>query len=95
MSIPFAPASADIEYLRNAVRWASAQREDYWHPAPGKSMPWETVLGVYGAVVVHLGLEIEEVIADELPFPWRTYNDEDRAAINYVRTALGLSRRRS
>lgn len=78
----------DIDLLRDAVAWANAQREDYWHPSGGKSMPVATVIGVYLAVVRHLGSTIEEVIADELPFKWSEYSAEDRAAINYVRRAM-------
>lgn len=96
MAIHFRPAETDtIDLLRAVTAWANAQREDYWHPAPGKAMPFDTVVGVYLAVVRHLGSSIEEVIADELPFPWGTYTEWDRAAINYVRTALGMPRRRA
>lgn len=91
----FALTSEDsIELLRDAVTWANAQNENYWHPSVGKSMPAATVIGVYLAVVQHLGSTIEETIADELPFKWSEYNDEDQAAINYVRRAVGLRPKR-
>lgn len=88
------PADADLGLLRRAVAWANSQREDYWFP-DGQPMPWATVLGVYCAVVRHLGSELEEVIADNLPFPFSSYSKEDQAAINYVRTAVGLPRKRA
>lgn len=91
----FSPTPKDnIELLRDAVAWANAQREDYWHPAAGESMPFATVIGVYLAVVRHLGSTIEEVIANDLPFKWSEYSSEDQAAINYVRRALGLRPKR-
>lgn len=91
----FTPTPKDnIELLRDVVAWANAQREDYWHPSVGESMPAATVIGVYIAVIRHLGSTIEEVIADDLPFKWSEYNAEDQEAINYVRRALGLPSKR-
>ncbi len=84
----------DIDLLRDAVAWANAQREDYWHPSSGVAMPAQTVIGVYIAVVRHLGSTIEEVTAEKLPFPWSTYSDEDQEAINYVRRAIGMRPKR-
>lgn len=84
----------DIDLLRDVVAWANAQREDYWHPSPGMTVPARTVIGVYIAVVRHLGSTIEETIADPLPFKWGEYNAEDQEAINYVRRALGLRPKR-
>lgn len=95
MSSLFTPTPKDnIELLRDAVAWANAQREDYWHPPVGESMPVATVIGVYLAVVRYLDSTIEEVIADDLPFKWSEYNDKERAAINYVRRALRLPSKR-
>ena len=80
-----------VDLLRDVAAWANGQREDYWFPSPPrKPMNWRTVIGVYLCVVRHLGSTIEEVTADTLPFPWRSYDEQDRAAINYVRVALGL-----
>lgn len=86
--------SGDIDYLRRVVAWANAQREDYWHPAPGKHVSWLNIVAVYNAVQF-LGSEIEEVIADDLPFPWVSYTKDERRAINTVRSALGLPFKRS
>ncbi len=95
MASNFAPSKTDnIELLRDAVAWANAQRENYWHPSSGESMPADTVIGVYLAVVRHLGSTIEETIADDLPFKWSEYNAEDQAAINYVRRAFSLPPKR-
>ena len=95
MRMTFGPKATDsIDYLRDAVAWANGQREDYWHPASGEAMPWATVVAVYKAVVRHLGSTIEDTIADKLPFEWNTYTKEDQAAINFVRTAFGLSQKR-
>lgn len=91
----FTPTLNDnIDLLRDVVAWANAQREDYWHPSPGATVPARTVIGVYIAVVRHLGSTIEEVIADDLPFQWSEYNTEDQRAINYVRRALGVAPKR-
>ena len=95
MASNFAPSKTDsIELLRDAVAWANGQNENYWHPSVGESMPTNTVIGVYLAVVRHLGSTIEDVIADDLPFKWSEYNAEDQAAINYVRRAFGLRPKR-
>ena len=95
MASNFAPSKTDsIELLRDAVAWANGQNENYWHPSDDAPMPATTVIGVYRAVVRHLGSTIEDVIADELPFKWNEYNVEDQAAINYVRRAFGLRPKR-
>lgn len=74
----------DLDYLRNVVSWANAEREDYWYP-PAGALPWQRICEVYDAVH-YLGAELEDVLSDDLPF---TYSAEEREAINVVRTACG------
>lgn len=89
-----APKDDTLNHLRQVVKWANAEREDFWFPSAGKDLSILTVLSIYEAVRF-LGCELEEIVADELPLPFSRYTPEEQKAINVCRVGLGYTPKRA